>query len=263
MIVTDQVQFRMPKDREYQFPAIAVLQAFINGFTQKMKENDVAGVQCARCGVKRTTTEKCLRCGDINTVPIATYKVAYDHDLDPERWQMFLAAGLILTSAPTKLTDIDMLVDMSDERINVFQSSGKHVCQVCGILSGIGCPPLPGITRRVPRIGDWKWATVDPFILDGLDKLTGEEIIKMEDQKYTGFIGYASWETYLVASMGLPMIEIVPDGRPRSWLSKFVNGGYRVVDSLVETDWAIREAKLSVEDELTKMALKQGAANAV
>ena len=83
----------------------------------------------------------------------------------------------------------------------------------------------------------------------------------MEDQKYTGFIGRASWESYLVASMGMPIIEIVPEGRPRAWLSKFLNGGYRVIEHGVDVDWAIQEATASVHQELTKMAKKKGAVN--
>lgn len=260
MIVTDRVQFRMPKNREYQFPAMAVLQAYVNGFEHKMKQNDVAGVKCAKCGLKRTTNERCLQCGEMNTVSIATYKIAFNHDMAPEHWNMFMRAGFVLNVAPSELTDIDMLIDMSDDRINAHVSSGKHVAQICGMLAGTGSSPIPGITRRVPRIGDWQWATIDPFITAGLPKLTGDEIIEMEDQKYTGFIGRASWESYLVAAMGIPVVEIVPEGRPRAWLSKFLNGGYRVVSPNPELQqFQIQEAVSSVHQELTKMALKRGA----
>ena len=257
MIVTDRVRFIMPKDREYQFPAMSILQAYVNGFAQKMKQHDVAGVQCVKCALKRTTVEKCLRCGETKTVSIATYKIAYSHDMDQDHWQMFLNAGLVLSIAPTKLTNIDVLIDMSDEKIDYFKHSGKHVSQVCGIMAGTGATPLPGITRRVPRLGDWCWATIVPLTMDGLDMLTGEKIIAMEDQKYTGFIGHASWETYLVASMGLPVLEIVPVGRHRAWLSKWLNGGYRSLSGISQ----VPEARESVEVELTKMAKRKGAVN--
>lgn len=261
MIVTDRVQFRMPKDREYQFPAMAVLQAYVNGFENKMRQNDVAGVKCAKCDTKRTHQEKCMKCGETKSVPMATYKIVYSHDMDSEHWGMFLRAGYVITTASTELDGIDMMVDMSDNKINAHKSSGKHVSQICGMLAGTGATPLPGITRRVPRCGDWQWATIDPFVVTGLPKLTGDEIISMEDQKYTGFIGRASWESYLVASMGMPIIEIVPEGRPRAWLSKFLNGGYRVIEHGVDVDWAIQEATASVHQELTKMAKKKGAVN--
>jgi hypothetical protein len=188
--------------------------------------------------------------------------------MSPEDWQLFIRAGLIINVAPSTLPDVDMLVDMSDAKINTFSASGKHVCQICGMLSGIGCPPLPGITRYTPRIGDFSWATIDPFKLDGLCTITGEEIVDGHifartygtGSSYTGFIGYASWETYLVASMGLPVIEIFPVGRNRQWLSKWLNGGYRVVDGQTpELQMEqIQAAQLSVQDELTKMALKKG-----
>jgi hypothetical protein len=61
--------------------------------------------------------------------------------------------------------------------------------------------------------------------------------------------------------MGIPIIEIVPIGRPRAWLSKFLNGGYRVIESGVDVNWAIQEATASIHQELTKMALKRGATN--
>lgn len=213
MIITDRVLFKMPRDRELLFPATAILQSFVNGFQDKMQANHP---------LPDTPTE---------------YRLEFQVDIEAGEWEFFRRAGFLLNQWPETLDEEpDMIIDLTEERLAKFASLGKHVTQVYGIMSGIGCPPLP-ILRQLKR-------TKEPGKWLNLDCARGEVLFDRLDGQLTGVIGYAGWETYLAASMGccwnhekaktfcdcLPVIEIIPKDRPVNWLSKFFNGHYRVCE---------------------------------
>lgn len=216
MEIVDRVLFRLPQDLELQFPAIAVLQAFVNEYDANMAANNVS-------------PEK-----------VDTYKLQYAVDMATADWEFFVRLGLVLTHQPVVELDAapHMVVDYSDDKLNHYQLKGKHVGQLCGSMLGIACPPIPVIRRVASRkILPFRWAVLESVPFSVSDKLINDtrEFVPADAVLYTlngqltGVVGVASRETYAIASMGLPVVEIVPASRPLYWLSKFSNIGYRAV----------------------------------
>ena len=204
MLLRDRVLFQMPKDRELLFPAMAVFQHFVNSYESRMLASD--GGQ----GYK--------------------YLLSYDLDIAKEDWELFQQLDLELKQPREVLDNVDMVVDFTEERLALFKNSGKHVCQACGVMAGVGTiTPMPKIRQVQPKrdILVFKYVGVNSDL--ALDGITAKELVRLEDGKISGVVGCASWETYLAASMGLPVIELVPDDRPLTWLSKWSNPYYRVV----------------------------------
>src|SRR5678816_2970785 len=97
MVIVDQVLFIMPKSREYQFPAIGVVQDFVNTYQQKMMAQNPAGN------------------------PLLRYQLKYDVDISGDDWDFFQQIGLQLIQPREELTEPDMVCllytsDAADER---------------------------------------------------------------------------------------------------------------------------------------------------
>jgi hypothetical protein len=214
-IVHDNVHFIMPRDRELQFCAMAVLQRYVQTYDAKMAYN---------------TPDK-------NKL----FRIMYSVDMPDADWQMFIDMGFKVAYKPQlqPITHPDMVVDLTDERINRFSHSGKHATQACGVMAGAETRSYPELKQIKPR--DTKpahWLVFDddlwPFGLYpdpiGISFVPGADLRTAWDGLYTGVIGYASWHTYLAVSVGLPVIEVLPEGRHRNWMSKFFSPYYRMVE---------------------------------
>lgn len=220
--LVDQILFKMPKDRELQFPTMAVLQSYVNEYDLKMMANDVSQGKVA-------------------------YQLRYDVEMDDYDWQFFQSIGLELKKAKTNIARPDAVMDFTEERINRYANLGKHVSQVCGLMCGVGCPPLPVIKKIAVEQGQ-PWLILDDVSLGYLDGIDHRlDIGLCVDGSYCGAIGWASWKTYYAASMGWPVIELLPVGRPRTWLSKWWNPWYRVIDPTAgDIPWQIKQAIASL-----------------
>ncbi len=258
MVITDNIFFKMPTDPELQTAMVAVWQTYVNQYLERSRANDVAGVLCATCKLQRSTPDKCQKCGDTSTVPIATYQLCCGHDMSQEDWQIYLRAGLMLTYAPMEVVHIDSVIDLNNDRLNSFKTSGKHVCQIGSMLAGIAVSPLPALEQRKPNLTkDFLWASLGP-IEDNIPwvstNLGLEELLAVPNGLYTGFVGRASRETYLACAMGFPVVEIIPTQRSRNWLSKWTNTGYRVVDGAQDEKSlakCVRNAMNSIEQTVS------------
>lgn len=220
MQVVDRVLFRMPLDRELQFPAMAVVQAFVRGFNDKMRVSDVSR-------------------------GVATYDLAWDVSMPEEDFRFFLDAGAKFGNVRTRHLVPDMIVDLTDERLEQYKDSGKHACQVCGIMSGVACMPVPSLRQVMPRLKNKVWGVVGAKAINTdypLVPLTIEHLLEAEAESYTGVVGYAGVETYLAAAMGIAVVEVLPPGRPRNWLTKWQNKGYRLIDTPDESKWPLQIA---------------------
>jgi hypothetical protein len=209
MFIIDHVKFLMPKDRELQFPAMALVQQFVNGYNEKMIANDY---------------------GQGNK-----FQLRYDLDIDLEDWKFFERVQLKLDQPREVFTsEADLVCDFREDRLMQFRNSGKHAAQAYGVLCGVEVKPVPMIRQVLPpRTGTWgilPGMLYDAYIRDStLIPVEGEQLVSVRDGVLLGVIGYAGWETYLAASLGLAVVEILPEGRPVTWLSKFFNTGYRPI----------------------------------
>lgn len=218
----DRVLFKLPESRELQFPAMGAVQEFVNTFQARAKNSDVSRGK------------------------FTAYKLEYGLHGWAEDISFFRSIGIKLDVQPVEIVEgsrWDMVVDMSDHRINAFKDSGKHASAVCNLFAGIECPSLVKITAVAPRIDSPKYLVLGKAARSLLEAATpkfvpgsGEELIGAKDKEWTGIIGCAGWETYLAAAMGLACIELLPGSRPMSWLSKWLNPMYRVVDGKTPED---------------------------
>lgn len=215
----DRVLFKFPSDKELQFPALAVLQHFVETYEAASTKNDVSGGQ------------------DLKKLKYAV------SGMTDEDWKFFLAAGVKLKQRPVpQLDGIDRLVDLSDEKILAFHGSGKHAVNVCNILAGTDCKlPFPKLKTVRPLFERQKFGVLEPSLLEAdfitqlLIKLSGsvllyeDDLSHIQDGMFMGVVGRASRGTALASAMGLGVIEIVPVDRERDWLSKWSNRLYRAV----------------------------------
>ena len=215
MLVVDRVHFIMPKDGELQFPAMAALHTYVNGYKQRTKQNDPSAGK-------------------------ATFELEYSVDMSEEDWAFFKRAGLKFDKEPGQAVGVvDMVADLSDDRINNFIHQGKHVASVCAMMCGVQSVALLNL-RKVKPANNGRWLTLHGSGFTGV-------ILDLKDDEVVGVIGNAGVETYLAASMGLGVVEIQPEGRPRYWMPKWLNKYYRMVD---KPDQALRQAMASVERSL-------------
>lgn len=200
-VILDSTQFIMPRDWELQFPAMATLQAYVAVFKQKMQHND------ATFGTKR-------------------WDIVYQIDIPDADLDFFKQAGLLLAKDSEPLTEVDMLVDFSDAKLEWFKTCGKHVLQACAMLSG-----LPVTITPFPRLKNVKPSMSNLWLEVNGNDTPDFDLLKIADNQITGVYGLAGRWTFLAASMGLAVIEILPPGRPKRWLSKYANPLYRVSEN--------------------------------
>jgi hypothetical protein len=240
--IIDKVLFLFPKDRELQFAAAAILQNYVNGFGEKMRVNNPVP----------------------NHKAAPVFELSYDVSIDPKDWQLLKSIGLKIKQEPVPMdSHPDAVIDLREERLEMFKDSTKHVCQIMGIMCGILCPPLPEIRMVKPRSDVMEWGVLNPFLPVPASHIDANVLLDVENDQLTGVIGNAGWETYLSASRGLPTIEVMPEGRARMWLSKWTNMAYRVVEP-----WAgdltdqIMQAKQDLEEMVKQCSIQAQAKDA-
>jgi hypothetical protein len=228
----DRALFILPDDRELQFPAIAAMQTWINGYYDRI----ILGTPLGNISK------------DYFFIPEYAMRVK-----DRLVWNALVHCGLELITNPVdQLTgEPGIVVDMSDARLLSVYSDGRHCQQACEIMCGVHVPVFPIVKRRLPET--YTWGVLPGVDVKMPDTIHSEPVLTedliYEVPKLCGVIGPASWETYLAASLGLCVVEIVPKGRGRHWLSKWVNIGYRMIDSDNRVYWPdyIEAACKSVE----------------
>ncbi len=212
--VQDNVLIVMPRDRELQWAAMAIVQKWVNNYETRMGMNDASGGR-------------------------AQYVLHYSLEMPDEDFAIFQRAGLELVQQPEKITDrLDMVIDLTDERLLTFKDTGKHVVQACGALCGEENIALPLIRRVHPGLGG-KWGAFDTGRF-GQELVTPEMLHEAVDGEWEGIIGIADWRMYMASAMMIPTIEIVPKNRNKNWLSKFSNLGYRMIQAEEGDDFTVK-----------------------
>jgi hypothetical protein len=205
--IHDSIQFLLPRSRELLFPVLAQVQTYVEGFPLKMKHHDTQ-----------------------SQIP-KTFHLHFGLDWPAAERDFFAQVGLEFRQEPEELAYPDALIDLREERLQLFQRPGRrHVADVCGILAGSTGTVLPHLRLIKARYrGSWgklgNFPTPFPTV-----PLTPTELIALRDGQLGGIVAYQSWESYLAAPMSLPVIEILPRERPRQWLSKWINPYYRLVE---------------------------------
>lgn len=217
-IAVERVKFILPKNKEYQFPAISVVQEFLATWDKKMKDNDVSG-------------------------GVATYKLECCIAMPADDVAFFKKAGLVLAHQDDLVGNMprpDMLCDFSDERIERYRDSNKHVGQICQMLcGGHNASFMPKLRTVMPKLAG-AWAR----------EASAESLLSLQDNEITGIIGVAGTATALAACMGLGVVEIIPYDRPLTWLSKFGSRYYRVIREGDTYEPMIKRAIASIEKEM-------------
>lgn len=209
MLVTEHVRFIMPKSREYQFGAMAVVQQFVNGFQPKSQRNDISQ------GEAQYALRYCLQ------MPYEdlAFFVASAHDrITGKKTSM----GLELSQPPEEaLDEVTMEIDMSDARLDMLKDTGKHLVQVCGLMCGVLISALPVVRKvQIRYENGYKW----------LESPTAAALLAVGNKEVTGVIGWRGAETYQAAAMGLAVIELDGPEYP-AWLTKWGNPLYRRIES--------------------------------
>lgn len=219
MIATEDILFIMPRDREMQFPAMAALQMYVNNYQAKMMANTV-------------------------TKEMPDYRFRYEVQMPDEDWHFFHRLGIELKQAPEKIGFPDSVIEMTDERLRSLYNSERHCGQACAAIAGVECPPFPKVKQI--GCGEWSGALFSFHILRQMlpeylppdVRITPTDVDRvMQWQEVDGtsvltpiLLGVQSYETYAVAAMGLPLIEILPKGRSKNWLSKWKSPLYRIIE---------------------------------
>jgi hypothetical protein len=229
--VIDRVRFILPENTEYQFPALSVVEAWVNCFKNKMDVNDVS-------------------------MGKAEWKLEYELVIPAEDLEFFYSAGMARLS-PTHLKQVDAVIDFSDKAIERFMGSNKHVLQICVMLAGlpVNAAPYPKLRSVKPLASNYRWGRANPATASliaatpDLQPWGVGDLTKLDDHYLTGVIGEAGRGTALAAAMGLGVVEIVPSGRPRLWLSKYTSPLYRVVEegaSMSHVERAMRSVEKAI-----------------
>jgi hypothetical protein len=255
----DRMHCIMPRNRELQFAMMPVLQSFLQDFCQRM----ALGV-----AVREETM----------------FELEYSLDLPSEDLEFFSLCGLVLPIAPNEtVSDPDIVLDFHDERLLVMKDSGKNCSSYAGMLAGVSCSGIPVLRTVKPRLPsdqrNWGFLidsgpggyrstsgcqTIDPEVCmpskNGYCRISGEDLMRAGDGQYTGVVGRAGWETYLAISMGLPVIEVLPEGRHRNWLSKFHSPVYRCISGrMIQTNpkFLVQQAIVNLEAVIEYLAKKE------
>ena len=231
----DYVVFQMPKSREYLFPALAVVQAYVDTYEKRMH-------------VTKTDQWELRYKIDMPAAELAQFQqwgVRFSRPQDTD-----------CTMRPT------MVVDMTDARTDMFRESGKHVANVYHALAGVASAPMPRLPLVKPAKTPFVWGVIgavpgaetvaDAVGMSQVKRLSGDALAGVGDGELTGVVAVAGWETYLAASKGLAVVELTADDAPRMWLAKWFNRGYRRLAASTATPQALQAAMKSVEVMLQK-----------
>lgn len=218
--VMDRVRFILPTDKEMMFPAVAAMQMFVNTHAERMRLADPTGGQYSY---------------------ILQYEVVGDMSL-------FRRIDVHLAVQPSAIdNNPDMVVDMSDNVLLKLQYVKRNCGQITGMLCGTPTHPVPLAKKVRPRTESFIWWDLDS------NQLVNELLADIKDDEISGVYGRASVYTFLAATLGLPVVEVIPADRPDTWLSKFTCTGYRLIrDTGNEEQNAVfvERAKRNVEMEL-------------
>lgn len=204
--ITDRVVFFLPDDRELQWAAMAVVQAYVNRYDEHMARNN-------------QNASKFL------------FELEYHLIMPPADWAIFQRAGIELMHQPVEhIGTPDVWFDLRANRVASFEAAGKHACQAYGAITGASANPMPAVRKVKPCTSKLMLGYAygeDIVVAEGKAyRMDLEDVCDLHDDQLTGVVGYASWRTYCAASMGLAVIEVLPKGRSRNWLSKFTNPLY-------------------------------------
>ena len=203
MIVREDILFYMPRNREMQFPAMSAMQSYVNCYQGKMQANCV-----------------------MREVP--EFRFRYWCDMSEEDWKFWQDAGIELNQLREPIGYPDAVISLHDWRIEAFRNNEKHAAQICSAIVGVEGPPFPRIRKIKPDYGMGRiWSLGG---IGGGSLITCDDLLSAADGQVGCVIGYQSWETYLAAAMGLPVIEILTKSRSLNWLSKWMNPLYRLVE---------------------------------
>lgn len=227
MIVSEDVLFIMPRNREYLFPAMSAMQSYIHNYDLKMRNNCV-----------------------LREMP--TFSFRYDCDIADEDWAFFQALGIELKQGRESIGYPDSVIDLSLPKILSFRSSIslKHCAQICAAIAGVEAPPFPKIRFRKPDFTMQHIFTLQRDPVGDFPALTAEELLDMEDGQIGCVVAHQGWETYMIAAQALPVIEIIDDNKQVQWLSKWSNPVYRALE-LEQMDELLPAALESIRRVLT------------
>lgn len=216
MIYSEDILFLMPADRELQFPAMSALQRHVNDYMAKMANQ-----------FKFMLPDK-----------NPDFKFRYAVNMSADDWDFFQLLGIELTQAPEEIGPPDVVVDMRDDKLLAFKVAGstKHAAQICSGLAGVEGLPFPKF-RKCEM--DWTMKTMlcgMPFFYPGATMVSEDEAVTMfkSGAQIGCYIGYQNWVSYMFAALGFPVIEILPTGKSETWLSKWMNPFYRVIEQGLE-----------------------------
>lgn len=229
--VPDHVRFLMPSSRELQWAAMSIAQKWLNNYDTRMEAQDTSGGR-------------------------ALFDLHYEFTMPDEDFRIFEAVGLSLAKQPEKVFGpVDMIIDFREERIERLNDGLRHATQACGVMCGEDAKAVPKVRLVNPGVNA-PWVTTHEGLAVALGAryVEAEAFYTVQNGDFRGMVGYAGWETYMAASMYLPVVEIVPATRSRNWLSKFCNLGYRPVRAGEKEIEETQRAMRSVEAMLCSLA---------
>lgn len=252
-VISDFAVFKLPHSREYQFAAITAMQAWVRAYRQNTYINDIPYAQEGKPH---------------------EYQMAYALDTDEETLNWWMHRGAFTTldktgRVPHLLSRVPanvhptIIFDFTEERITKFDQGSRHVCQAYVALTGAACAeklksgalrtiqmPALDYPHDAPNLeSPYKWAAFDDVLASATIHTppSDEMIEKLLHHNMLGVIGYASWQTYYMASFGYAVIEILPKGRHRAWMPKWGNPLYRCIEEQYLSDATIQGAQTSIE----------------
>ena len=202
MIATEDILFIMPKEREFQFPAMSAVQSYVRSYQYKMRMNCV-----------------------IPNPPEFAFR--YWCDMPDEDWEFFQALGIELPQLREAIGYPDAVIDLSTDRLMAFYNSGKHCAQVCSAITGVEALPYPKVRQVKPDVSMTKVLHADLRFPSGL---SDDAIINLHDEAWGCVVLRQGWQSYALVSMGLPVIEILAPHKSNVWFSKWLNPFYRAIE---------------------------------
>ena len=237
--IDDSVMFILPDDKELIVPALATMQIFVREYDTKMND-------------KRTNN-------DTTPTRDGTYVLHWNLQASDEIKEYMTYLPMQLASLSEELSSIDMVIDLSEGRINKFMNLGKHAAQICGVMCGVHVPlPFPLLTDT-GYCASGMWVVLegaDVQMTEMFQVATSDEFLNMQKATCKGLVGKPGWATMLAAARGMPVIELYEGKEPIYWLSKWSCRFYRVVDLTAgDVDRQVAEAIKSVNEEIAAQQL--------